>query len=287
MHLVGFSALTPAGRERAESWLGGTASSTISELVSCAPDLYLIAVPDSPLPEVAAELAELLAGSAGPLVAHTSGATSVRVLDSCSAAGATTFVFHPLQSFSDPTVGRSRFAGSAVAITPCGGGQESLGAVMGFALAELVDARPFFLPDDKRAVYHAAATIACNYFVTLEHQARKAFVLSGLPSEEALSLFLPLVRATLENIEAQGTVKALTGPLSRGDIGTVREHLAALAQDAPELLPLYTALGLATLPIVQARREVDASRVTELEGLLRAQTRDLLPAENEQKPPLT
>jgi predicted short-subunit dehydrogenase-like oxidoreductase (DUF2520 family) len=286
MHLVGFSALTPAGRERSESWLGAKASSTISDLVSRAPDLYLVAVPDSALPEVAAALGTLLVGSAGPLVAHTSGATSVRVLDPCSAAGATTLVFHPLQTFADPMVGRSRFAGSAVAITPYSGGQESLGAVVGFALAQLVDARPFFLLDDKRALYHAAATMACNYLVTLEHNAREAFVLSGLPSEEALSLFLPLVKATLENIEDQGTVKALTGPLSRGDIGTVRSHLAALFEDAPELLPLYNALGLATLPLVQARKEIDATSIAGLEGLLTAPTRDFL-TDNEPEASLT
>jgi predicted short-subunit dehydrogenase-like oxidoreductase (DUF2520 family) len=286
MDLVGFTALTSAGRERAESWLGGCASSTLSDLVSNRPDLYLVAVPDSALPQVAIELAALLPSSPGPLVAHTSGATSVRVLDPCAAAGATTLVFHPLQTFADPALGRSRFAGSAVAITPSTDGQDSLAAVVGFALAQVMDSRPFLLPDEKRSLYHAAATIACNYFVTLEHQAHKAFVLSGLPAEEALSLFIPLVRATLENIETQGTAKALTGPLSRGDVGTVRSHLAALAEDAPGLLPLYKALGLATIPMVQARSDVDTTTIAELEGLLKAPTRDLLLAAGEHELPL-
>ena len=74
----------------------------------------------------------------------------------------------------------------------------------------------------------------------------------------ALSLFLPLVEATLENLAARGPVAALTGPLSRGDAATIAAHLEALARDAPEALPVYRALGLATLDLVAARHEVDA-----------------------------
>jgi predicted short-subunit dehydrogenase-like oxidoreductase (DUF2520 family) len=266
--LLGFTALTSAGRERAKQWLGSSASSGLSELVSLRPDLYLIAVPDTELPKVASELGNLLVPRPGVFVAHTSGATSVKVLGPCVKRGAAAFVFHPLQTFSDPAVGRGSFAGAAVAITPCTEGRESPAAALGFGLARLLNARPFLLSDDKRALYHCAAAIACNYFVTLEHQAREAFVRSGLPSDDALSLFLPLVRTTLENIQTQGTIKALTGPLSRGDTGTVRKHIDALSQNAPEMLPLYRALGLATLPILRARQEIETASITALEALL-------------------
>ena len=183
-------------------------------------------------------------------------------------AGAATLVFHPLQTFTDPLTGAGRFAGAAIAITPADFRPESPASALGFSLARALEARPFLLADDKRGLYHAAASFACNYLVTLEHHADELFVEAGLPRDEALSLFLPLVRATLENVAAQGTVQALTGPLSRGDTHTIAGHLEALAADAPHLLPVYRALGLATLDIVRAREEVDPASIIELERLL-------------------
>ena len=278
--MLGYSAHSPEGRARADQWLGGRAASAVAELVISRPDLYVIAVPDQALPEVATELGAALAEtapaawedgegtSAGPAVAHTSGATSVAVLAPCSEAGATTLVFHPLQTFAEPSSGASRFAGAAVAVTPADATPGSPGLAFGFSLARMLDARPFFLPDHKRGLYHAAASIACNYLVTLEHHAKHLFVDAGLPENEALSLFLPLVRATLDNVAAQGTVAALTGPLSRGDLRTIANHLEALKADAPRLLPVYRALGLATLDVVRARGEVGPETIAALEQLL-------------------
>jgi len=277
--LLGFTAGSPAGRARAEAWLGGHASEGPAGLVSLAPRLFIIAVPDQDLPVVAADLGARLATVAPPaagdrggpqVVAHTSGATSVDVLAPCMEAGATALAFHPLQTFSDPCTGSGRFAGAAIAITPSASQADRAGADFGFALARLLGARPFLLPDHKRSLYHAAATFACNYLVTLEHHAEALFVDSGLPQEQALSLFLPLVRATLDNIADQGTVRALTGPLSRGDTGTIGRHLNALRADAPHLLGVYRALGLATLGLLSLRGELDPPVVDELSSLLSA-----------------
>jgi len=268
LELVAYSAHTPAGRAKAEAWLGGSAVADLRDVVLMAPDLYFLTVPDSVLPAVASRLGELLTDQTGALVAHTSGATSVAVLEPCARRRATTFAFHPLQTFSDPTIGCERFPGIAVAVTPGAHGHDPEAARVGFALARLLGAKPFLLADEKRALYHAAATMACNYFVTLEHEAQGLFVRAGLPTDEALGLFLPLVRATLDNLEAQGTIKALTGPLSRGDVQTVRGHLSALARYAPNLLPLYQTLGLATLDLVEARAEVGATTIGELVTLL-------------------
>jgi predicted short-subunit dehydrogenase-like oxidoreductase (DUF2520 family) len=276
--LLGFTAHSHAGRIRAESWLGGRASTDIAELVSYLPDLYVIAVPDQAVSAVAAQLGTHLAraadfnpaatGIAVPVVAHTSGATSVTVLLPCERVGASTLVFHPLQTFSDPLTAPTHFAGAAIAITPSADMRTSPAATLGFALANTLGGRPFLLPDNKRSLYHAAATFACNYLVTLEHHAEQLFLKAGLPDEEPLALFLPLVRATLDNLSARGTVDALTGPLSRGDSHTIANHLTALAADAPHLLAVYRALGLATLDLVRARDEVSPSIITELADLL-------------------
>lgn len=269
--LVGFTARTAAGRLRAEAWLGGEAAAHIHELVSSSPQLFIVAVPDDALPMVADELGrDLLHASTPsvPVVAHTSGATSVAVLSRCEQAGAATLAFHPLQTFTDPSSGSARFAGAAIAITPSVVDGTSPATALGFALANGLGARPFLLSDGKRGLYHAAATLACNYLVTLEHHAEQLFIGAGLPREEALSLFLPMVEATLDNIGAHGTVDALTGPLSRGDASTVAAQLRALEVDAPHLVPLYKILGLATLDLIRARSEVSPSTIAELAGLL-------------------
>jgi predicted short-subunit dehydrogenase-like oxidoreductase (DUF2520 family) len=271
LHLVGSTSQTTTGRARAEALLGAPALEDPRDLVNLKPDLYFIAVPDSALPLVAARLGESLAEQQpAPFVAHTSGATSVAVLQPCEQAGAVTLAFHPLQTFSDPASGSTRFGGTAIAVTPGRGGTDSPGALLGFALAEILGSQPFLLADADRSLYHAAATIACNYLVTLEHHAQQLFVEAGLPSADALRVFLPLVKSTLENIEREGTVEALTGPLSRADVRTVSAHLAALRDEAPHLLPVYRALGLATLDIVRAREEVEASVIEDLASLLRS-----------------
>ena len=105
--------------------------------------------------------------------------------------------------------------------------------------------------------------------VTLEYLANELFVKAGVPERVTLSLFLPLVRATLDNLAAQGPADALTGPLSRGDTATIAAHLEALATQAPDALPVYRVLGEATLELVTARNEVDASVVARMRELLR------------------
>lgn len=241
--------------------------------------MYFVCVPDGAVADVGAELGGALAarlvGAAAPesgsppVVAHTSGATSVSVLSPCEKAGAATLVFHPLQTFAEPVTGAARFAGAGVAITP-GPAHADEAGMMGLKIAEIVGLRPFFLADEKRSLYHAAASVASNYLVTLEYLANELFVKAGVPERVTLSLFLPLVRATLENLEIQGPVDALTGPLSRGDTATIAAHLEALAADAPDALPVYRALGQATLELVTARTEVDAGVVARMRELLTA-----------------
>jgi predicted short-subunit dehydrogenase-like oxidoreductase (DUF2520 family) len=264
--LVGYTAHSPAGRARALAWLGTPASPRIADIVALSPEAYFLTVPDQALPAVAEELGRCL--PAPSVVAHTSGATTVDVLRPCAEAGAVTLAFHPLQTFSDPLSGWKRFAGAAVAITPSSPDDSRAAEEFGFAVAHLLGSHPFLLPDDRRTLYHAAATLACNYLVTLEHHAARLFTLAGLPAAEALSLFLPLVKSTLLNVETQGTLAALTGPLSRGDASTIARHLAALAANAPDLLPVYRALGLATLDLVQARGDVHLAVLDELRLLL-------------------
>ena len=111
------------------------------------------------------------------------------------------------------------------------------------ALAARVGMRPFRIADGDRPAYHAAATIASNFLVTLQGAAEQAAAAAGIEPAEARALLAPLVRATVENWATLGPERALTGPMARGDEATVEAHRAALGQSVPHLLPLFDELA--------------------------------------------
>ena len=195
-----------------------------------AAEAVILCVPDSEIPAAAA----LAAGSA-PLVGHTSGATPLSALAAAAGAGAELFGLHPLQTFAG---GPARFAGCGCAVS--GTGPAAMRAAT--AIAARLGMRPFELADDRRPAYHAAASVASNFLVTLQAAAERLAGAAGLEASEARALLAPLVRQTVENWAALGPERALTGPLARGDEATVARQRAAIRAAAPELVPLFEAL---------------------------------------------
>jgi len=193
-------------------------------------DIVLLCVPDSEI-EAAAQA---VAGSAR-LVGHTSGATPLTALLSAAREGAGTFGLHPLQTLGGQGAGVLRGAGCAVA------GSSPVALAVAERLAEDLGMRAFPVADDQRAAYHAAASMASNFLVTLEWAAETLAVSAGLGSG-ARGLLAPLVRATVENWAATGPEHALTGPVLRGDETTVSAQRDAVTARSPELLPLFDAL---------------------------------------------
>jgi predicted short-subunit dehydrogenase-like oxidoreductase (DUF2520 family) len=196
-------------------------------------DAVILCVPDAAIAEAAAA-----AAGAAPLFGHTSGATPLSPL---GAAGGAAFGFHPLQTFAGGE-GPGYFTGAGCAIA--GATTEALRAAT--ALAELLGMRPFEIDDAGRAAYHAAASIASNFLVTLEAAAESVAAGAGLDAEDARELLAPLVRATVENWATRGPERALTGPVARGDDATVARQRDAVEETAPELLPLFDAMTART-----------------------------------------
>lgn len=190
-------------------------------------DAILLCVPDS---EIAAAAETVTA--AAPLVGHASGATPLSAL---AHTGVPAFGLHPLQSFAHPGV---RFEGAGAAVA--GSSPEAL--AFATELAERLGMKPFEIDDDGRAAYHAAASVASNFLVTLQAAAEAITAGAGLDREEARELLAPLVRQTVENVAALGPEVALTGPIARGDEATVEAQRAAVEQVAPELLGLFDEL---------------------------------------------
>ena len=185
------------------------------------PQLVLLCVPDRAIAEVAAAL------EPGPWVAHVSGATPLAALDPHERR----FGLHPLQTFTRGR-GAEQLDGAFAAVTA----ETAEARDVGKWLARTLGLEPFSLADDKRAAYHAGASIASNYLVTLRRAAGSLLEAAGAPPE-ALD---PLMRRTIEN------GFELTGPISRGDWETVDAHLAAIRAERPELEPMYVALAETT-----------------------------------------
>ena len=196
-------------------------------------DLVILCVPDAEIPAAA----EAVSGAA-PLVGHTSGATPLTALGPAGAEGV--FGLHPLQTFPAPVEqdALARFAGAGCAVA--GSGPAALAAAT--ELAESLGMRPFAIDDEDRAAYHAAASMASNFLVTLEAAAERIAAGAGLEPAQARELLAPLVRSTVEGWASAGPERALTGPVARGDRATVDAQRRAVADTAPELIPLFDEL---------------------------------------------
>jgi predicted short-subunit dehydrogenase-like oxidoreductase (DUF2520 family) len=192
-------------------------------------DAALLCVPDDAIADACAAL-----GADPPaLVGHVSGASTLEVLAAATGRGAEAFSLHPLQTFPDTA--------TEVAGMPCAVAGSSLEAER-FAteLGHALDMRPFEVPEESRAAYHAAASIASNLLVALEESAAELLERAGV--EDARELLAPLVLQTAANWADRGP-DALTGPIARGDAATVERHLEAIADLAPELRAAYEALA--------------------------------------------
>ena len=223
-------------------------------------DLVFVTTPDDVIEEVVAELY----WRKGQSVVHCSGADSTAILEEAREDGASVGGFHPLQTFASVTHAIENIPGSTFAIEA----EEPLLATLKDMAAALEGTWVRLNAEDK-VLYHAAAVMACNYFVTLVKLATDLWGTFGASPEQATRALVPLLRGTLNNIENVGLPNCLTGPIARGDIGTIRKHLAALKRAAPEVLSAYRELGLHTIPVGLAKGTLDGERAEELRELLK------------------
>jgi predicted short-subunit dehydrogenase-like oxidoreductase (DUF2520 family) len=195
-------------------------------------DVVVLCVPDAEIPAAAAAVAGV------SLVGHTSGATPLDALAAARAEGA--FGLHPLQTFPEPVTegALGRFTGVGCAIA--GTGRHALATAAD--LADTLGMRPFEIDDAGRGAYHAAASVASNFLVTLQAAAERIAEGAGLEAHEARELLAPLVRATVDGWSSLGPERALTGPVVRGDARTVARQREAVEAAAPELLALFDVL---------------------------------------------
>jgi predicted short-subunit dehydrogenase-like oxidoreductase (DUF2520 family) len=220
--------------------------------------LVLIATPDDTISRVATGLRQDRSIEAHHIVLHLSGLLDRRALGALDSTGAALGSFHPLQSVADPSLAPEQLAGSYAGIE---GDERALQA--GYGLATTLSMIPVRLPIEAKPLYHAGAVVAANYTVVLANLAEQLARSAGLPWETASKLYLPLISGTLANLES-GTATALTGPVRRGDLETIRAHLAVLSREQRRL---YGILGLAALRLAR-EAGLNSDKAQAVEALL-------------------
>ncbi len=262
--VVAVAAITEESREQAERYIPG--ARITSDIVSAATgaNTVFITVPDDVILEVAGTLAAAGALQPGDRAAHVSGALGLDVLEPAREAGAEVLAIHPLQTFVDVEAAIARIPGTVFGVTAA----SEEGKRWAHELIALLGGRPLDLRQEDKVLYHAGAVFACNLFLAVEKIAQDLLVGVGMNEETAWQSLLPLIEGTLDNMRRLGTAPALTGPVARGDIGVVRNHLEALRVSPPEVLAAYASLSLVALRMA---RNLAPERVAELETLLRSQ----------------
>jgi predicted short-subunit dehydrogenase-like oxidoreductase (DUF2520 family) len=223
-------------------------------------DFVFITTPDNAIAGVAAEVR----WHRGQSVVHCSGADSVAILEPARKKGALVGGFHPLQTFASVERAIENIPGSTFAIEA----EEPLFTTLQDMAAALGGHWIKLKAGDKIA-YHAAAVFACNYLVTLVKMATDLWQTFSVPPDQAIQALLPLIQGTLHNIETVGIPQCLTGPIARGDTGTIQKHLETLHDKAPSLLFAYKELGLQTIPIALAKGKIDRKQAVDMEMMLK------------------
>ena len=219
--------------------------------------VVILAVRDDAIRPLAESLAESGLVRESHTVLHLSGVLGQEALAPLVPSRAALGSLHPLQTIADAERAPDCLRGAWAAVEGMPRAVETAEA-----LARAVGLQPFEVPPRLKAVYHAGAVFAANYFVVVEAVAQRLIRHAGLPEDQAWQALQPLVRGTLENLERLGPAAALTGPVLRGDVATIGRHLEALTADDAML---YRALGRAALELAQKRGmdESTAERVAE------------------------
>ncbi len=259
-HVVAVSSRSRTSAENLAQAVSGCQAFDNSQSVADMAEIVFITTPDNAIASVASGIQWYPEQS----VVHCSGADSTEILEPAQKLGAYVGVFHPLQAFASVRQAIEDMPGSTFALEA---EEPLLSTLRDITIA--LDGYWVELKASDRVVYHAAAVIACNYMVTLLKLATDLWQTFGVTPHRATQALLPLLRGTINNIDTVGIPQCLTGPIARGDTGTIKKHLDALQKIAPDILPTYRELALQTIPIALAKGRINQHQAKELQAILK------------------
>lgn len=268
LHRKGYPVAGVASRSigsavRAAERLGVPATDRPEE-VTVRADAVFITTPDRVIAAVAGEINGKGGFKPGQVVFHTSGAHPADEVGAARRSGALAGSLHPLQSFADIQGAIDNLPGSYFALE----GDEGAVSLARMIVGDL-EGKFFTITADDKPLYHAAACVASNYLVSLIHFATGLYNRFGLSREEAFAALSPLIQGTLNNVGRIGPVRALTGPVERGDGPTLAGHLKAIQAVGGEELDLYRRLGVYTVRVALEKGSISSGQADELFLLLK------------------
>jgi predicted short-subunit dehydrogenase-like oxidoreductase (DUF2520 family) len=258
--VAGVYDLNRSAAERLAALVSGCRVMDNSQPVADVAELTFITTPDSAIEQAVSQVK----WTQGKSVVHCSGADSTDILEYARKSDAMVGGFHPLQTFAGLQQAIENIPDSTFVIEA----EEPLLTTLK-EMADLLGGSWIKLEAGDKAAYHAAAVFASNYLVTLVKMAADLWQTFSIPSDQATKALIPLMRGTLHNIETIGLPQCLTGPIARGDAGTIHKHLNEIRAKAPGLLFPYKELGLQTIPIALAKGNINKQQAKEMELLLR------------------
>lgn len=234
--------------------------------------LLLICVPDDAIQSVAEELTALNRIRLNCVVAHTSGALSSGVLNSLSRHTELLASMHPIQTLAGTIDDWHRFSGAFFGIEGNDIALYRLEKVVSDLKGNVIK-----VPEDRKNMVHLACVLASNFMVTLLGSAIDILTRAGFAEDDARAMLKPIILTTVENITTMGAVDALSGPIARGDAGTLKNHLATIRHNCPELLDLYVSCARRTITIAEKKGKLSKEDIQVMMTLMRDRTGDGLP----------
>lgn len=232
-------------------------------------DLIFLTVPDDLVSGFAEEISTKTEPLKDKFFFHTSGVLEAEVLEPIREKGGIIGSIHPLQTFADRDNGWKALPGSWFALD----GDEAARR-QGEELVQALCGKAFSLPPGMKPLYHAAACIAANFLVTLEYISSRLLGLCGVPEESFYSVVGPLIEQALKNIKNKGVPYALTGPVARGDLGTVGLHLDRLQDWTPEYVGFYRVMLQHTLELAGKYGYIGEEQVNQFRAVLHTKEDD-------------
>ena len=243
--LVGLASKDEESLHKAASFVGGEIRiTTTPQEITPEADLVFLTTSDSAIQEVCEGIAGKGGFHPGQIVVHTSGSLPSTILKAAKEDGALIASVHPLQSFADVKEAVKIISSSIFNIE---GDPETIPILT--QLVKTLGGRPIPIETRQKPLYHASAVVACNFLVTLVYLSYQLFEDIGIPQADAAQALLPLIKGTVNNIEQLGPVKALTGPIARGDVGVIRGHLEALKIVDPRFTDIYRTISRLTVEV--------------------------------------
>ena len=257
--VVAVASRDEARRDRFRSLVPGVRAFVEAPAILDEAELVILTVPDDVIQRLATEL-RLYGGQA---LIHTSGVLGAEALEPARAAGTQIGAFHPLVAFADTERAIAALHGATVAVE----GDDELASLLAW-MAEAIGATAVRLAPGSKAAYHAAAVLSAGGFVALLDAIAELGRAAGLDEPGSLAVYGGLIEQTLGNARALGIRAALTGPMTRGDVGTLARHLEALERLAPAALPLYRAAAEREIALAEARGSLGSDAAESMRRML-------------------